>query len=83
LSKLAIAPVVFSDVKKALNDALVRLVRLPMIEQRLADLREEIRKAEGSKDREKIDELQRTYRALVAEKIARRRDAQGRKTTRG
>ncbi len=79
-SKLVIAPVVFSDAKKALDDALVRLVRLPVIEQRLRELREEIKKA---KDRAKIDELQRAYSALVAEKIARRRDAQERKAIRG
>lgn len=79
-SKLVIAPVVFSDIKKALNDALVRLVRLPVIEQRLRELREEIKRA---KDRAKIDELQRTYSALVAEKIARRKDAQERKAIRG
>ncbi len=79
-SKLVIAPVVFSDATKALNDALARLVRLPVIEQRLCELREEIKK---TTDKAKIDELQRAYRALVAEKIARRRDAKKRKTTRG
>ncbi|WP_456411742.1 hypothetical protein, partial [Oceanithermus sp.] len=79
-SKLVIAPVVFSDAKKALNDALVRLVRLPVIEQRLRELREEIKK---TRDKAKIDELQRAYSALVAEKIARRRDAQEGKAVRG
>jgi len=82
VSEFALAPVVFSDAKKALNDALVRLVRLPEIEKRLAELREGIRKAEEAKDKEKIDALERTYKALVAEKIARRRDAEGRRTTR-
>ncbi len=79
-SKLVIAPVVFSDATKALNDALARLVRLPVIERRLRELREEIKK---TTDKAKVNELQRAYRALVAEKIARRRDAKERKTTRG
>ena len=78
-SKLVIAPVVFSDVNKALNDALRRLVRLPVIEEKLRALRVEMRKTQ---DKERIDELQRAYRALVMEKIARRADAKERRASR-
>ena len=77
VSKLAVAPIVFSDTKKALNDALIRLVHIPHIEERLAQLRNEIREAESSGDRAKIDELQRAYRALVVEKVTRRSHVQG------
>ncbi len=72
VSKLVIAPVVFSNTDKALRDALARLVRLPRIERRLAQLREEIKQAEANGDREKINELQQAYRALVVEKVTRR-----------
>lgn len=77
VSKFAIAPVIFSDPKKALDDALSRLVRIPHIEERLARLRDEMKQAEKLGERGKIDELQRAYRALVVEKVTRRKYAQG------
>jgi len=71
-SYLALAPIVFSDAKKALQDALLRLVRLPNIEKQLSELRQEIKLAEESGDHSKIDLLQRAYRDLVAKKLLRR-----------
>jgi len=76
-SYLALAPVEFSDAEKAVTDALRRLVRLPEIEGRLASLRDEIRHSEAAGDRAKLDELQEAYRALVAEKVLRRRNGRG------
>jgi DNA primase len=76
-SYLALAPVEFSDAEKAVTDALRRLVRLPEIEGRLASLRDEIRHSEAAGDRAKLDELQGAYRALVAEKVLRRRNGRG------
>jgi len=76
-SYLALAPVEFSDAEKAVTDALRRLVRLPEIEGRLASLRDDIRHSEAVGDRAKLDELQEAYRALVAEKVLRRRNGRG------
>lgn len=71
-SYLALAPVAFSNAEKALRDALVKLVKLPAIERKLAVLREEMKRSEGTGDRDRVDELQRAYSALVAEKLSRR-----------
>ncbi len=72
-SFLALAPIEFSDAEKALGDAMARLVTLPAIERRLAGLREEIKQSEESGDRSRVDELQGTYRALVVQKLSRRK----------
>ena len=72
-SYLTLAPVEFSDAEKALDDALAKLVTLPAIERRLADVREEMKRTEASGDRTRIDELQGTYRALVVQKLSRRK----------
>jgi len=71
-SYLALAPIVFSDAEKALQDALLRLVRLPNIEKQLSKLRQKIKQAEESADHNKIDLLQRAYSDLVAKKLSRR-----------
>ncbi|MEA3356483.1 MAG: DNA primase [Candidatus Bipolaricaulota bacterium] len=79
VSYLALAPVTFSDADKALQDALIRLVQLPVIEQRLHKLRGEIEKSIRAGDHNRTDELQRTYSGLVGEKLTRR-GINGRKT---
>jgi len=70
-SYLTLAPVTFSDAEKALRDALTKLVKLPTIERKLAQMRKEIVDAEESKDRSRVDALQRAYSALVSEKLSR------------
>lgn len=70
-SYLALAPILFSDTEKALQDALSRLVRLPNIEKQLSALRQEIKQAEKSADHSRIDLLQRAYSDLVAKKLSR------------
>jgi DNA primase len=73
-SSVALRPVVFSDVQKALRDALTKLVKLPQIEKKLAVLREEMKK---TADGRRLDELQKSYSALVAEKLSRRGKTDG------
>lgn len=63
---------VFANPEKALQDALGKLVNRPRVEERLKALRDEIRRTTEVGDRSRTDELQRAYRALVAEKLARR-----------
>ncbi len=71
-SYLSLAPVKFSDVDKALEDALRRMVELPNIEEKQSQLREKIRECEQAGDHDRLDELQKAYRELVAKKLARR-----------
>lgn len=71
-SYLALAAVTFSDGEKALGDALAKLVKLPAIEEKLAEIKKEIERIEESGDRNRVDTLQRAYSALVTEKLSRR-----------
>ena len=70
-SYLALAPVTFSDAEKALHDALTKLVKLPAIEKKLAEMRKEIVEIEKTGDRNRVDALQRAYSALISQKVSR------------
>jgi len=82
VSYLTLSEPLWSDVEKALQDALERLVELPEIEKKLRDLRGKMEDAERSGDRRHLDELQRAYSALVAQRLSRRR-RDGKKQTTG
>jgi DNA primase len=71
-SYYALASVVFSDPKKAAQDALSKLVRIPAIERKLADLDAELSTCEDNEDWERWNELTRQRVALVAEKLGRK-----------
>ncbi|MCD6495126.1 DNA primase [Candidatus Bipolaricaulota bacterium] len=73
VSYLTLSEPLWSDVEKALQDALDRLVELPEIEKKLRDLRGKMEDAERSGDRRHLDELQRAYSALVAQRLSRRK----------
>ncbi len=72
VSSLVFAELTFTDVDKALQDALTKLVKRPAIERKLAALREELREVEKKGDHERLDELQRAYSILVTERLSRR-----------
>jgi len=82
VSYLTLSEPLWSDVEKALQDALERFVELPEIEKKLHDLRGKIEDAERSGDRRHLDELQRAYSTLVAQRLSRRR-RDGKKQTAG
>lgn len=69
-SYLALAPVRFNDTGKALQDALIKLVKLPAIDKELVRLREETKRCDKEGNLDRVDELQRTYSALVAKRTA-------------
>ena len=73
VSYLTLSEPLWSDVEKALQDALERLVELPEIEDKLKDLRGKMEDAERSGDHRHLDELQRAYSTLVAQRLSRRR----------
>ena len=73
VSYLTLSEPLWSDVEKALRDALERLVELPEIENKLKDLRGKMEDAERSGDHRHLDELQRAYSTLVAQRLSRRR----------
>ena len=73
VSYLTLSEPPWSDVERALQDALKRLVQLPEIEKKLNDLRGKMENAERSGDRRHLDELQRAYSTLVAQRLSRRR----------
>jgi len=68
----ALAPIEFSDVDRAVSDAVSRLVKLPAIEKRLAEIDAEISACEEGGDLERWNKLTREKIALLTEKIARR-----------
>lgn len=68
----ALAPVRFTDPKRAAADALAKLVRVPAIEQELESLNEQIRACEAKQDWEKWGLLTRRKVALVAERVSRK-----------
>jgi DNA primase len=72
VSYLALAPVTFSDADKPLQDALIRLVQLPVIEQRLQKLWEEIKESIRAGDHNRAGELEQIHKRLVKEKLTRR-----------
>ncbi len=72
VSSLVFAELTFTDVDKALQDALTKLVKRPAIERKLATLREELKEVEKKGDHERLDELQRAYSVLVTERLSRR-----------
>jgi len=82
LSYLTLSEPLWSDVEKALQDALERLVELPEIESKLKNLRGKMEDAERSGDHRHLDELQRAYSTLVAQRLSRRR-RDGKKQTAG
>ena len=73
VSYLTLSEPLWNDVEKALQDALERFVELPEIEKKLRNLRAKIDDAERSGDRRHLDELQRAYSTLVAQRLSRRR----------
>jgi hypothetical protein len=73
VSYLTLSEPLWSDVEKALRDALERLVELPEIENKLNDLREKREDAERSGDRRLNDELQGAIITLQAQRVSRRR----------
>ena len=72
VSSLVFAELTFTDVDKALQDALIKLVKRPAIERKLAALREELKDVEKKGDHERLNELQRAYSVLVTERLSRR-----------
>ena len=72
ISSLAFAELTFTDVDKALQDALTKLVKRPAIERKLSALRKELKEVEKKGDHERLDELQRAYSVLVIERLSRR-----------
>jgi DNA primase len=81
ISYLTLSQPLWSDVDKALQDALERLVKLPEIEKKLKVLRGKIEDAERSGDHRHLDELQSAYSALVAQRLSRRRRRDAKKQT--
>ena len=73
VSYLTLSEPLWSDVEKALRDALERLVELPEIENKLKDLRGKMEDAERSGDYRHRDELQRAVGTLLAQRLSRRR----------
>ena len=82
VSYLTLSEPLWNDVEKALQDALERLVELPEIENKLKDLRGKMEDAERAGDRRHLDELQRAYSTLVAQRLSRRK-RDGKKQTAG
>jgi DNA primase len=72
VSSLVFAELPFTDIDKALQDALTKLVKRPEIERKLSALREELKEVEKKGDHERLDELQRAYSILVTERLSRR-----------
>ena len=81
ISYLTLSEPLWSNVDKALEDALNRLVKLPEIEKELNALREKIEEAERSGDHRHLDELQSAYSALVARRLSSRRRKDAKKQT--
>ncbi|MEA3239408.1 MAG: DNA primase [Candidatus Bipolaricaulota bacterium] len=73
VSYLTLSEPPWSDVEKALRDALERLVELPEIEKKLKDLRGKMEDAERSGDHRHRDELQGAISTLLAQRLSRRR----------
>ena len=71
-SFLALAPVTFSDAEKATQDALAKMVRIPDMEHRLADLDKQIGESAAAQDWERWGELTKQKAALVEERLARK-----------
>jgi len=71
-SYLALVPVIFSDVERAVQDALTKMVRIPDVEQRLLELDAEIRASAVAEDWERWSRLTTTKVSLVEEKLAER-----------
>lgn len=71
-SYLALVPVIFSDVERAVRDALAKMVRIPNIEHRLIELDTEIRASAAAEDWERWSRLTTTKVSLVEEKLARK-----------
>lgn len=71
-SFLALAPVTFSDAEKATQDALAKMVRIPDMEQRLADLDKQISESAAAEDWERWGDLTKQKAALVEERLARK-----------
>jgi DNA primase len=72
VSRYALAAVQFDDVERATNDALSKLVQIPSIERRIAELDARIVECEKAGDWDRWSELERERVALVSEKLARR-----------
>jgi DNA primase len=81
VSYLTLSEPPWSDIEKALQDALERLINLPAIEKKLKVLRGKIEDAERAGDHRHLDELQSAYSALVAKKLSRRRRKDAKKQT--
>ncbi len=81
ISYLTLSEPLWSDVEKALRDALERLVKIPEIEKKLKVLRARMEDAERAGDHRHLDELQSAYSALVAQKLSGRRRKDAKKQT--
>jgi len=68
----ALAPIRFSDKEKAVEDALSRLVRIPEIERRLADLDQRLEACETARDWEEWNRLTKEKVALLSRKLRRK-----------
>jgi len=73
-SYYALAPVRFSDVGKAVKDALARLVPLPGVEQQMKDLTKQLEEADETGDRERWNTLMEKKVALKAKELTAKGD---------
>ena len=71
VSHYALATVRFSDVDRATDDALLKLVQLPSFAKRLSELDREIAACEENKDRTRQNELTLRRVELLKERLAR------------
>ncbi len=72
-SELVLRPLPFDEenaeqVKKAVHDALARMVEAPAVERKLSELRQQMADCVANEDREQLDSLQRRYSALIVER---------------
>lgn len=72
VSQYALSSVQFGDVGKAADDAVSKLVRLPTIDRRIAELDAEIAACAEAGDKDRWSELEREKVALISEKLARK-----------
>jgi len=72
-SELVLRPLPFDEenakqVEKAVRDALARMVEVPTVERKLRELRQQMTDCVAAGDREQLDDLQRRYSVLIAER---------------
>ena len=72
VSFYALAPVRFSDIDRAVDDAVERLVKLPAIDGRLTEIDAEMKECEERGDLDRWNELTREKIKLLTDKLSRR-----------